>query len=130
MKPLTAIIRLLLGLAFSVFGLNGFLAFFPAPPMAGPAGAFIGAMAVSHYLFLVSGTQLVAGLLLLSNRFVPLALALLAPMLANILVFHVTMQPAGLPPGIVATVLWGFLAFRYRSYFASIFVARAQPVQG
>jgi uncharacterized membrane protein YphA (DoxX/SURF4 family) len=127
MKPLTLVARLLLGLVFSVFGLNGFLAFIPAPPMAGPAGAFIGAMAGSHYLFLVSGTQLVAGVLLLSNRFVPLALALLAPMLANILVFHLTMQPAGIPPGIVASLLWGFLAFRFRSYFAPIFVARAQP---
>jgi putative oxidoreductase len=126
MKILTAIARILLGLGFTVFGLNGFLAFIPAPPIPGTAGVFVGVLMSSHYIYLVAGTQLVSGVLLLLNRFVPLALALLAPMLVNILAFHLTMQPAGLPPGIVCTALWAFLAIRYRSYFASVFAAKAQ----
>jgi uncharacterized membrane protein YphA (DoxX/SURF4 family) len=76
--------RLLLGLIFTIFGLNGFLHFIPTPPMSGPAGAFGGAMFATGYLFqLLKGTEVIAGVLLLSNRFVPLALAVLAPVVIN-----------------------------------------------
>jgi len=103
MKIIVLIARLLLGLVFVVFGLNGFLQFLPQPPIGGMAGDFVTVLAHSHYTYLVFGVQFIAGVLLLTNQFVPLAVAMLAPMLANILTFHLTMQPAGLPPGIVAT---------------------------
>ena len=125
MKIVTIIARILLGLMFFVFGLNGFLHFLPAPPIPGLAGTFLGALMQSHYVFFVAGVQVIAGTLLLVNRFVPLALALLAPVLANILVFHLTMQPRGLPPGIFATILWIILAWRFRAYFAPLFVQKA-----
>ena len=83
MRIITVIARLLLGVIFFVFGLNGFLGFIPMPPLEGAAGAFIGSLASSHYLYLVAGVQLIAGVLLLINRFVPLALAMLAPMIAS-----------------------------------------------
>jgi hypothetical protein len=76
-------------------------------------------------VFFVSGVQVIAGLLLLVNQFVPLALALLAPVIANILVFHLTMQPSGLPPGLLAAILWIILAWRFRAYFAPLLVQRA-----
>ncbi|HEX4022205.1 MAG TPA: hypothetical protein VHX63_13760 [Acidobacteriaceae bacterium] len=125
MKIVAIIARILLGLIFFVFGLNGFLQFIPAPPIPGLAGTFIGVLMQSHFIFFVAGTQVIAGALLLVNRFVPLALALLAPMIANILVFHLTMQPSGLPPGVLAAILWCFLAWRLRAYFAPLLVQKA-----
>ena len=125
MKIVTIIARILLGLIFFVFGLNGFVGFIPMPPLEGVAGAFIGALFTSHYLYLISGVQLIAGVLLLINRFVPLALALLAPVIANILMYHATMQPSGFPLAIFTTLLWGILVWRYRAHFMSLFVHKA-----
>ena len=125
MKIVAVIARILLGLIFFVFGLNGFVGFLPMPPLAGVAGAFIGALFTSHYLYLVAGVQLVAGVLLLINRFVPLALALLAPVIANILMYHATMQPSGFPLAIFTTILWAILMWRYRAHFTSLFVHKA-----
>lgn len=125
MKILTLIARILLGLVFFVFGLNGFVGFIPMPPLEGVAGAFIGALFTSHYLYLISGVQLIAGVLLLINRFVPLALAMLAPVLANILTYHATMQPSGFPLAILTTILWMILVWRYRAHFTSLFVHKA-----
>jgi putative oxidoreductase len=125
MKIVTVIVRVLLGLIFFIFGLNGFVGFLPMPPLAGTAGAFIGALFSSHYLYLVSGVQLIAGVLLLINRFVPLALAMLAPVLANILAYHVTMEPVGWQLAVFTTILWAILAWRYRAHFTALFVQKA-----
>ena len=125
MKIVTIIVRILLGVVFFVFGLNGFVGFIPMPPLTGTAGAFIGALFSSHYLYLVSGVELIAGILLLVNRFVPLALAMLAPMLANILAYHVTMQMEGVGLAVITTLLWAFLAWRYRGHFTALFVHKA-----
>ena len=126
MRIITVIARLLLGVIFFVFGLNGFLGFIPMPPLEGAAGAFIGSLASSHYLYLVAGVQLIAGVLLLINRFVPLALAMLAPMIANILAYHATMQPSGFPLAIFTTLLWVIVVWRYRAHFTSLFVHKAE----
>jgi putative oxidoreductase len=125
MKIVAVIVRILLGLVFFVFGLNGFVGFIPMPPLEGVAGAFIGALFTSHYLYLISGVQLIAGVLLLINRFVPLALAMLAPVLANILTYHATMQPSGFPLAILTMILWMILVWRYRAHFMSLFVHKA-----
>src|SRR5258707_5093490 len=96
MKIITHISRFLLGLIFLVFGLNGFLHFIPMPPPSGVAGQFLGAMFVSKYLLVVSGLQVISGALLLINRYVPLALTILAPIIVNILLFHALMSPVGI----------------------------------
>jgi uncharacterized membrane protein YphA (DoxX/SURF4 family) len=125
MKIIAIIARILLGLTFLVFGLNGFLNFMHAPLPPGLAGTFLTALVASHFLYFVSSVQVIAGILLLINQFVPLALALLAPVLYNILAFHITMQPSGLPPGLVASILWLILVWRLRDYFAPLFVQKA-----
>jgi len=125
MKIAITVARVLLGLVFFVFGLNGFLQFIPAPPMEGLAGQWTQVMMQSHYLYFVSGVQVIAGALLLVNRFVPLALGVLAAVLANILTFHITMAPAGMVIPLVCTALWLFLVLQLRAYFAPLFVARA-----
>jgi putative oxidoreductase len=125
MKIVAVIARILLGLIFFVFGLNGFVGFIPMPPLEGVAGAFIGALFSSHYLYLISGVQLIAGVLLLINRFVPLALAMLAPVLANILMYHATMQPSGFPLAIFTTLLWAIVVWGYRAHFTSLFIHKA-----
>jgi uncharacterized membrane protein YphA (DoxX/SURF4 family) len=126
MKIATLIARILLGLLFLVFGLNGFFHFIPMPPPTGLAGQYMGALYVSHYLVVVFAVQVIGGALLLANRFVPLALALLGPVLVNILLFHSLMAPAGLPLALFAVLLWGILFFRTRRAFAGLFVQRLQ----
>jgi hypothetical protein len=127
-QKIPSIARIILGLAFSVFGLNGFLGFLPQPEHPGAAGAFLGALAATGYMFpLIKGTELVAGLLLLGDRFVPLALTLLAPILVNIVAFHLVLDSSGL--GIVALLLAAelFLAWSYRGAFLPMLAARTKP---
>ncbi len=127
--PVT-IARVLLGLMFTVFGLNGFLHFIPEPktPMPEGAAAFAGALMATGYMMqLVSGTQLLSGVLLLANRFVPLALAFLAPVIVNIIAFHVFLAPASIGPGVVVTVLELYLAWAYRSAYRSMLAMKVNP---
>jgi hypothetical protein len=126
MKIVILIARLLLGLIAFVFGLNGFLNFLSMGPMpTGLAGQFIGALFLSHYFWVVAGLQVVGGLLLLVNRFVPLALVLLGPVIVNILCYHLFLYPAGFVLPIVVTVLWFIVFYGHRQYFSGIFVQRA-----
>lgn len=124
MKIAFTIARILLGLVFTVFGLNGFLHFIPMQPPTGLAGQYMGALFVSHYLVAVFLLQLAGGLLLLANRYVPLALLLLGPVLVNILLFHTLLAPAGLPLALVATLLWLVIFASVRQAFAGVFVQR------
>lgn len=126
MKIATLIARILLGLLFLVFGLNGFLHFIPMPPPTGLAAQYMGSLYVSHYLVFIFLVQVIGGALLLANRFVPLALILLGPVLVNILLFHSFMAPAGLPLALVTTVLWGLVFYGVRRAFAGVFIQRVQ----
>jgi putative oxidoreductase len=126
MKIATLIARILLGLLFLVFGLNGFLHFIPMAPPAGLAGQYMGALFLSHYLVAVFLLQTIGGALLLANRFVPLALVLLGPVLVNILLFHALMAPEGLPIALFATVLWAILFYSIRRAFAGVLVQRVE----
>jgi uncharacterized membrane protein YphA (DoxX/SURF4 family) len=120
--------RVVLGLIFFVFGLNGFLHFIPQPPMSGPPENFLGALIATGYLFpLLKATEVVSGALLLSGRLVPLALVLLAPVIVNIVAFHLFLAPSGLPVPIVVLVLESFLAHSFWSAFAGVMRVRAEP---
>jgi putative oxidoreductase len=128
MKITIVIARFLLGLIFLVFGLNGFLHFIHSPLPSGTAGQFVGALVASNYLIVVFLLQLVSAILLLANRHVPLALTLLAPVIVNILMFHVLMDPSGLVPAIVVTVLWAVVFLSVRSAFTGL-LQRRVPTQ-
>ena len=123
MKYFIVIVRVLLGLAFVVFGSNAFLKFMgPPPEMHGQAGAFITALMGSGYMYVVAVLQVLGGLcLLLGARFVPLGLTLLGPIIVNILLFHVFLEPSGLPIAIVTAALSLFLLWIYRFKFPAIF---------
>jgi uncharacterized membrane protein YphA (DoxX/SURF4 family) len=126
MKIVILIARLLLGLIFVVLGLNGFLNFLSMGPLpTGLAGQFIGALIHSHYFWVVAGLQVVGGLLLLVNRFVPLALVLLGPVIVNILLYHLLMNLAGIPMAILVTILWFIVFYGHRQNFSGIFAQRA-----
>ena len=126
MKIVTLIARILLGLIVVVFGLNGFLNFLSMGPMpTGMAGQFMGALIVSHYYWVIAALQVVGGALLLVNRFVPLALVLLGPIIVNIICFHVFMNPSGAVPAAVVTVLWLIVFYGNRQNFSGIFVQRS-----
>ncbi|HXJ21843.1 MAG TPA: DoxX family protein [Polyangia bacterium] len=117
--------RLFLGLVFTVFGLNFFLHFLPVPPAPPRAAAFAGALFASGYLFpLLKATEVAAGLLLLSGRFVPLALTLLAPIIVNIVGFHLFLEPSGLPIPLAVLSAELYLAWSYRAAFAPMLRAR------
>jgi uncharacterized membrane protein YphA (DoxX/SURF4 family) len=122
MKYVTMIARVLLGLVFLVFGLNKFFNFIPSGPMpAGAAGQFMGALFATHYLIAVGVFEAVGGLLLLINRYVPLALCLLAPVLVNILLIGTLMMHAALPSGVLVTVLWILVYLRARPAFSGLY---------
>jgi putative oxidoreductase len=125
MRIASIIARYLAGVIFLVFGLNGFLNFIPLPPPGGIAGQFMGALYVSHYLWVIFAFQVIAGVLLLVNRYVPLAVAILAPMLVNILTFHVLMAPSGLPLALFAALLWIVIFIEVRPAFSGLFQSRA-----
>ena len=124
MKIAALIARILLGLVFVVFGLNGIHPFMPMGPMpGGTAGQFIAAMMQTHYSLIVAIIQVLGGALLLANRYLTLGLVLLGPVIVNIFIFHALMEPKGLPLAIVVVLLWLVLAYRARRNLAGIFAA-------
>ena len=124
MRTASTIARYLAGVIFLVFGLNGFLHFIPFPPPSGVAGQFMGALFVSHYLTVIFGVQVIGAVLLLANRYVPLALAVLAPVIVNILCFHALMAPSGLPLALFVAVLWALVYVDVRPAFSGLFQSR------
>ena len=123
-------VRILLGVLFFVVGLNGYVNFLPQPttPMPVGATAFLGALINTGYMLaLISGTQLIVGALLLANRFVPLALTLLAPFVVNSIAFHLFLEPTGRPMAIVVLGMELYLAWVYREAFRPLLRARVVP---
>jgi putative oxidoreductase len=124
MKITSIVARYLLGLIFTVFGLNGFLNFIHQPPPNPGALQFFIVVSTSHFAAFFFAMQVLGGLLLLSGYFVPLALTVLAAELYNILAFHLTLAPATIPPALVAAVLWILVFLQYRDSFKGIFIAK------
>jgi putative oxidoreductase len=122
MKIAVLIARILLGLVFVFFGLNAFFNFLHAPMPPGLAGQFTGALFASHFYVVPFGFQILGGLLMLVGRYVPLGLVILAPILVNILTFHLTMAP-GILPGLVCTLLWFVVFAAHRESFRGILSA-------
>ena len=121
----TAIVRILLGLMFLLFGLNGFFNFMPAPKeMPQEIMAVMGALTKAGYMTVVSGAEVLIAVMLLTNRFVPLALALLAPIIVGILTFHIAMAPTTIGPGIIVLVMELYLAWAYRGAFRPMLAAK------
>ena len=125
MKVATFIARILVGLVFVVFGSNAFLNFIHAPLPTGLAGEFFTVLFQSHYVFFVGGIQVLGGALLLANRYVPLGITLLGPVIFNILLYHLLLDHTGGSVAVVVAILWGILFYRYRQNFASLFVQKA-----
>ena len=124
MKIVSVIARYLLGLMFTVFGLNGFLNFIHQPPPTNPlAIQFFVAISASHFAAFFFAVQLIGGLLLLSGFFIPLALTVLAAELYNVLAFHLTLSP-GIAPALVACVLWLLVFLQYRNSFNGVLAGK------
>ena len=127
MRTASLIARYLAGVIFLVIGLNGFLNFIHLPPPGGIAGQFMGALYASHYLWVISAFQVIAAVLLLVNRYVPLAVAMLAPVIVNILSFHALMAPSGLPLALLMAVLWAVIFVDLRPAFSGLLRPRLEP---
>lgn len=124
MKIVTVIVRILLGLIFFVFGLNKFYTFIPGQLPPGVAGQFMEILVSTKYLMIVGAFETVGGLLLLINRFVPLALCLIGPVIVNVLIVGILLTSQALVPGLVVAVLWFFLFVRFQASFSGIFQSR------
>ncbi|HEX5221974.1 MAG TPA: DoxX family protein [Verrucomicrobiae bacterium] len=128
MAIVTAIVRILLGLMFLFFGVVGLFNLMK-PPAETPQDilAVLQALTNAGYMKVVAGAEVIIGALLLINRFVPLALALLAPIVVGIITFHVAMQPETIVPGLVVLVLQLYLVWAYRGAFRPMLRARVVP---
>jgi len=121
-------VRSIMGLIFVVFGLNGFLQFLPMPPLPEAAGQMMGGFAASGYFFpFLKSVEIICGALLLSNRFVPLALVILAPVILNIFLFHAFLAPSGMAMPVFLLLGCVFLARAYGDHYKAVLVSRAQP---
>jgi putative oxidoreductase len=120
MRTASQIARYLLGLIFLVFGLSGFVHFLHMPEPTGVAAQFFGAIFVSQFYAVIFLLQIVPAVFLLANRYVPLALTILGPIIF-IVCIQIVMIRAGLPLAIVVTVLWLLVAYSVRSAFSGIF---------
>jgi putative oxidoreductase len=121
---LVTVARILLGLVFFVFGLNGFLHFMHNPPPAPPAAQFFGALFATGFMVpLIFGVQVVGGALLLLGAAVPFALVILAPVIVSILGFHFFLSPvpAQIVIALIVAALEAMLAWHYRAAFAPLF---------
>jgi putative oxidoreductase len=125
-KIVVLIARILLGLVFLAFGLNKIVPFIPSPPLPGLAGQFVGALTASKYLIFVGLCESIGGLLLLSGRYIPIALTILGPIIVNILLVGLLLTPMALPSGIVVAILWFVVFWSVRSAFSGIFQQRVQ----
>ena len=129
-RHLPTIARILMGLPLIVFGLNGFFNLIPPPtiPLPEKAAAFAGALANTGYMLqLIGATQLIVGLLLVLNRFVPLALALFAPFIVNSIAFHIFLEHSGLPMATVFLALEVYLGWAYRNAYRPMLTMGATP---
>jgi putative oxidoreductase len=125
MKIVALVSRILLGIIFLIFGANGLHPFLPSPQLPpGLANQYVTALYQSQYFLVPFGVQFLGGILLLVGRFVPLALAILGPVIVNILCFHIFLFHAGMPGAIFVAILWFILFFYYWRSFAGIFQAR------
>jgi putative oxidoreductase len=126
MKIVTIIARILLALLFLVSGLDKLFHFFPQQPLPpGAAGKFMDALMSTKYLVFIGLCEAVGGILLIINRFVPLALTILGPVIVNILLTGALMDHRGLVPGMVVTVLWFVVFWWHKAAFAKILEARS-----
>jgi putative oxidoreductase len=130
MRWIPLLARYMLALVFTIFGLNGFLHFIPLPAPPGLlAGQYIEFLMVSHYMVPVFTLQVVCGVLFFANRFVPLALTLIAPVIVNMLLFHALMAPTGILPAALTAVFWFIVFYNARTAFEGIFARRLpEPV--
>jgi len=120
--------RVLLGLIFVVFGLNGFFNFIPAPELSESAGALMGAFVTTGYfMIVVKLVEVISGLMILTGKYLPLGLILLAPVSVHILFFHIFLDQAGLPMAIFIIVMQLFLAWAYRDSYRGVLQANAKP---
>lgn len=127
MRIFSTICRFLLGAIFLIFGLNGFFLFIPVPPMAEPAQNFMMALINTGYmLYFWKSIEVVSGALLIFNRYVPFALAILSPIVANIFMFHLFLDFRSMPIAAALLLMEVFLIWVHRKYFASLFVKRTE----
>lgn len=123
MKIAVTVARYLLGALFTFAGLIPFINHTAQPPLPGLAGTFNDVGYASHFVMFIGAAQLAIGVLLLVNRYVPIALIMLAAFLYNSFAYHITMMPSALPAPVIVLILGYLVAQPYRRVFAPLFAA-------
>ncbi len=118
-------IQIIMGLIFFVFGLNGFLNFIPQPtPPEGALKYLMGLMAAPYFFPLLKGVEVIAGLSLLTNRFVALALVVLAPIVLQIFLYHTILDPSGAIMAITLMIFLLVLAWGKKEKYSALLTSK------
>ncbi len=120
-SKVTMALRIILGLVLIIFGANKFAGFMPSPELTGDAAAFMGALVGAGYFTILGVLEIVIGLLLILNKWVPFALILLAPLAVNFLIFHLTYDTAGMGPAALVSLLTIALLYANKEKFKTLF---------
>ena len=121
-SKVTMALRIILGLILIVFGANKFIGFMPSPELPEAAGNFMGALASTGYMFpLIGAVEVIVGVLLILNKWVPFALVLLAPVAVNMVLFHLKLAPGGIVPSALVAIINGFLIYVNWDKFKALF---------
>lgn len=118
-----AVMRILFALCLLIFGLNKFLFFIPTPPMAGTAGELMNIYVASGFMKMIGGLEVLIGISLLIQKFVPLSLTIMAAIIFNALVFHILHDPAGSGLVVVALIILLLNIYSNKSRFMNLLSA-------
>ena len=130
MKIVMIIVRTLMGLLFLFGAVAYFFNLVTPPPLEGAMKTFNEGLAASGYFFtLLKVTELVCGLLLITGRFVPLALVILSPIIVNIFFVHALLDRTGLPVAIFLVLANFFLAYFYRDAFKPLLTPKYEAMR-
>ncbi|HFC30363.1 MAG TPA: DoxX protein [Oceanospirillales bacterium] len=120
-SKVTMVLRIILGLILVIFGANKFGHFMPSPELTGDAATFMGSLAGAGYFTILGVLEIFIGLLLILNKWVPFALVLLAPLVVNFLIFHLTYDMGGILPASIVTILSIVLIYANWNKFKTLF---------
>ena len=119
-KKWMIVARFFLGIVFLVAGINGYVYLFGLEPFVATSPEAMQLFQFDYLLVVEKSLEIICGILLLVNRYVPLALAILAPLVANIFLLHVFVDHSLLALAIVMVIAYGYLLYHYRMKFRRV----------
>ncbi|WP_060204196.1 DoxX family membrane protein [Sporosarcina koreensis] len=126
-KVLIHISRLFLGVVFLVAGINGYFVIFDMEPFIATSPEAMALFEFKYLLIVEKSLEVICGILLLLNRFIPMAIAILAPIIFNILLLHLFLDHSLLLLAVLLVIALGYLLFSYRKNFLGVLERKSDP---